>query len=317
MDIRYFDPLGRAYRRMKKALFGPFDISKWFVVGFTAFLAGLMDCHGGGNGGGGGGRHPSAGDWDNIINFPRHAQEWLVDNPLWFTLIVIGLVLIVILVIVLTWLSSRGKFMFLDNVVHDRAQVKKPWYEYRREASSLFIWRFTLGILVLAAIGPYLVHCYYTLVALYEQDWDVSALIFPAVRIAVGLIAMFVLVKFLNLLLMDFVVPIMYRSRLRVLAAWGTFLPLFGRHLLSFIGYGLFIFVLKILIILGVVIIGLLTCCIGFLFMLIPYIGSVVLLPVSYTMRGLSVEFLEQFGPDYRIFPQMEPSGTSAGPMAS
>jgi hypothetical protein len=105
----------------------------------------------------------------------------------------------------------------------------------------------------------------------------------------------------------------MYRSRLKVLAGWGVFLPLFGRHVLTFIGYGLFILMLKILIVLGVIIVGLFTCCIGFIFMLIPYIGSVVLLPISYTMRALSVEFLEQFGATYQLFPKTDQDGVITG----
>jgi hypothetical protein len=38
MTIRFMEPLGRAWQRMKQALFRPFDIHKWFVVGFNAFL---------------------------------------------------------------------------------------------------------------------------------------------------------------------------------------------------------------------------------------------------------------------------------------
>jgi hypothetical protein len=30
------------------------------------------------------------------------------------------------------------------------------------------------------------------------------------------------------------------------------------------------------------------------------------LLPVSYTFRALSIEFLAQFGEDYSVFPKME-----------
>jgi hypothetical protein len=56
-------------------------------------------------------------------------------------------------------------------------------------------------------------------------------------------------------------------------------------------------------IVLGIIVAGFLTCCIGFLILAIPYVGSVVLLPVSYLFRALSVEFLEQFGPEYVLFP--------------
>jgi len=42
------------------------------------------------------------------------------------------------------------------------------------------------------------------------------------------------------------------------------------------------------------------------LLLITPYIGSVVLLPVSYTFRAFSVEFLEQFGDDFTIFPKQK-----------
>ena len=59
---------------------------------------------------------------------------------------------------------------------------------------------------------------------------------------------------------------------------------------------------------------GCMTCCIGFLILMIPYIGTVVLLPMYVTFRGLDLEFLAQFGEEYdlvALFPQDEPQ---AGP---
>jgi hypothetical protein len=96
----------------------------------------------------------------------------------------------------------------------------------------------------------------------------------------------------------------MYRNRITAMRAWSMFWGLFMSNPLQFVGYGLVVFVVKICIITGVVLVGLLTCCVGFLVLLIPYLSSVVLLPVSYAMRGFSVEFLEQFGPDYQIAPK-------------
>ncbi len=314
MEIRYFDPLSRAFGRMKKALFQPFDMRKWFVVGFTAFLAGLTDCHGG-NGGGGGGR--GSVDWDEVIYFPRHAYEWLLDNPQWFMLIVFAIVVIFLLVILFTWLSSRGKFMFLDNVVHDRAQVAKPWYEYSVQGNSLFLWSLTVGLFILAIVITYLVYCYSVIVDVYEYAWDPAMLIVPVILMVLGFIAIILVAGFVDLLLVDFVVPIMYRSRLRVLSAWGTFLPLFGSHVFSFIGYGLFVLVLSILIVVGIILAVLFTCCIGLIFLIIPYINAVVLLPISYTMRAFSVEFLEQFGPEYEVFPRTTEGQNTGGIVVS
>ncbi len=305
MDIRYFDPFSRAFARMKKALFQPFDLKKWFVVGFTAFLAGLTDCHGG-SGGNGGRWQKGHVDWDDVIYFPGHAWQWLLDNPHWFMLIVFGLGVIFVIVVLVTWLSSRGKFMFLDNVVRDGALVSRPWYEYRTQGNSLFLWNFTVGLLFLAIIAAYLVFCYSLIVEMYEHFWHVSELIVPAILMIFGFIVIIIIGAFVDLLLVDFVVPIMYRSGIRVLAGWRAFLSLFAHHVFSFIGYGLFIFVLSIIIAILVFAGVILTCCIGLIFLIIPYISSVILLPISYALRAFSVEFLEQFGPEYHVFPRPE-----------
>ena len=37
-----------------------------------------------------------------------------------------------LLIAILLWISSRGKFIYLDNVVHDRAQIVEPWSRFRR-----------------------------------------------------------------------------------------------------------------------------------------------------------------------------------------
>ncbi len=39
-------PVGQAFDRMKRMLFQPFDIGKWFVIGFCAWLATLGDSGG-------------------------------------------------------------------------------------------------------------------------------------------------------------------------------------------------------------------------------------------------------------------------------
>ena len=48
---------------------------------------------------------------------------------------------------------------------------------------------------------------------------------------------------------------------------------------------------------------GLFTCLLGFVLLVIPYIGTVITLPIWYTFRVFSLEFLAQFGLDYDLFP--------------
>ncbi len=311
MEIRYLDPLSRAWDRMKKALFRPFDLKNWFIVGFTAFLAGLTDCHGGGNGKRGW-EEPS--DIHTLMNFPATAREWLMENPVLAILIAIGIVLVIVLVIVFTWLSSRGKFMFLDNVVHNRALVAQPWREYRTEGNSLFLWRVVFGFAALAFVLVYLAACFFTLYARYERYGDTAELIGPLILMGLGFLVLMIVISGVSLFLSDFVVPVMYRHRISSVRAWGVFIRLFALHPAQFIGYALLILLLVTILVVAIIIGGLITCCIGFLILAIPYINEVLLLPVTYTLRAFSVEFLEQFGPDFQVFPRPEAAPTTGEP---
>lgn len=310
MNIAYIDPLSRAWGRMKKALFKPFDLRKWFVIGFTAFLAGLTEGpHGNGSTGGRGGR---GGDFGDVINFPSTAWEWLMNHPGWFALILFGVLLLTIWIILLTWLSSRGKFMFLDNVVHDRAKVVKPWHEFKAQGNSLFLWRLCFGFICLALFILFVVLCFIVAANIYEGNIPLPAAIMVITGMLFLLLLMILVTGYISLFLTDFVVPIMYKNNIRTNQAWKHFLPLFARHCLYFILYGLFMFVLLILVVICVIIACLFTCCIGFLLLIIPYIGSVVTLPISYTFRAFSLEFLGQFGPEFTLFPQLENSSGSS-----
>jgi hypothetical protein len=118
------------------------------------------------------------------------------------------------------------------------------------------------------------------------------------------LISLFIVFGYLSLFLKDLVVPIMYKNRVGVLKGWSIFLSLWSKNFFTFIIYGLFIFVLGIAVAVSVVFLALLTCCIGLFLIAIPYIGAVILLPVSYTFRAFSIEFLAQFGEEFNVFPK-------------
>lgn len=301
MEIAYIDPLSRAWNRMKQALFKPFDIKKWFVVGFTAFLAGLTEGpHGNGSGNGGRGGHGNA---DDFFSFPRIAWEWLMDHPVWFSLIVFGLFLLIAWIILITWLSSRGKFMFLHNVVHDVAQVAKPWRDLKKQGNSLFLWRLCFGFIIMALVIFFLVVGFLIAANIYYGNYPGPVAFLLILGTASLAFVSIVISAYISLFLNDFVVPIMYKNNIKTNQAWKHFLPLFGKHWIHFILYGLFILGLSIIVFICVLLAILFTCCIALLIIIIPYIGSVALLPISYTFRALSLEFLGQFGPEFTLFP--------------
>ena len=123
---------------MTGALFRPFDIKKWFVLGFSAFLAEL------GSRGGSSGFNSSIGDevnFDNLGEGPAELWETIAAHGLLFALGAFGCAMVLVVVVALLWVSSRGKFMFLDNVVYNRALIVEPWKRFRKQGNSLFLFR--------------------------------------------------------------------------------------------------------------------------------------------------------------------------------
>lgn len=303
MAIQFMEPLGKAWNRMKIALFKPFDIHKWFVVGFNAFLAGLMEASNGGSGARFGRRGE---DFGAVIHFPETAWHWLMDHPLWAAAIGFGVVVAMAVTIVLIWLSARGTFMFIDNVVRDSVEVAKPWREYQKEGNSLFVWRLLLGLGAFVTFGAVIAVFFAQGAALYEAGVRPELPIGFLVGLGLIMFALAIIWGYIHLFLKNFVAAQMYRDRISCGQAWKVFLGVFGKAPFHFIGYGILIFLLIIAFVFAVVVAGLITCCIGWILLAIPYISTVVTLPIWYTYRGFSLEFLAQFGPEYDVFKRQE-----------
>ncbi len=305
MNIEYFEPFSRAWNRMKIALFKPFDLHKWFIMGFSAFLAGLTEWTR--NSGSSGWRENTSSR--EFFDFPNKAWEWLISHPGWFIGIVFIVIFLIILGVILIWLSSRGKFMFLDNVIHDRAEIAKPWKRYRTEGNSLFLWRLCFALICIGLFTSYIIFFFTTASHLYKDSYNEVVPVFLIVVMSFLFILTAIFVGFISMFLNNFVVPIMYKKNIKTTQAWIRFLSLLKRYPFHFILYGLILFLLAILSVIAVAVAGLLTCCVGFLLLIIPYIGTVVTLPIWYTFRAFSLEFLAQFDPEYELFP---PSGESS-----
>ena len=130
MKIEIIKPFNEAIELTKKILFQPFDLRKWCVIGFTAFLANL----GGGFNFNPGGTKTERDDLGNLA-------DQLSEIPPWI-LILGGAVIalsILALIVVLAWLRARGRFMFIDCVVKNRGAIAEPWREFKREANSFFL----------------------------------------------------------------------------------------------------------------------------------------------------------------------------------
>jgi hypothetical protein len=100
----------------------------------------------------------------------------------------------------------------------------------------------------------------------------------------------------------DLVVPIMFLRGGTTREAWSDLLGLFAGSSHLLILYLLFQIVLAFAI--GVLVLGavIATCCIAGCLLILPYLGTVLLLPVLVFQRAYALYYLAQLGPQYDLF---------------
>jgi hypothetical protein len=306
MSLSVTAPISPAIERTRWILFRPFDLGKWLRLGFCSFLMGLASGSSGSRFNFSWGGPVRGEDFD-------HMKDWVLEH---LPMIIVGALAIILLFtligLVMTWLGSRGEFMFLDGVVHNRGAVVAPWREYRREGNSLFLFKVCLGFGMLGVMLAITVAC--ALVALPDiQNREFSG--FSVVAILLGVFSFFaVMLTFaiVSTLLADFVVPIMYLRRLPVITAWRAFhAGLLSGNVPYFVVYLLMKILIGIVVGFCALALFCLTCCIAGL----PYIGSVIMLPLSVFLQSYPLYFIEQFGPEWEIFPRFaEPAEANDAP---
>jgi hypothetical protein len=290
-------PLAEAWQWMVGMLFRPFDLGKWLVIGFAAWLAGLLE---------GGKNFGFNWDSDNgpgqLVHMARGGWDRLMSQEAMAGMIVAGALTLVALLILALWVSSRAKFVFLDNVVRNQAAIVEPWHRFKRAGHSLFLFRLIVGLLCVPLALGVVGLCAW--LAFGPDGWlhlegpaalagIVGSVLLAFVVLVTGLYVVF----FLD----AFVVPLMYRYELGVMDAWRRFGALFRANQGWFLLSGLFVCALFLLLGAAITVLGLMTCCLGFLLLALPYLGTVILLPLVITYRAFTVNFLAQLEPELAL----------------
>jgi hypothetical protein len=241
---------------------------------------------------------------EEALDAASRAWAWLHAHPLFLLLGAVALAVALLVGALLVWLSSRGKLVFLDNVVRGHAAIREPWRRLGWLADSLFLWR--LGFLAAVVVALAAVAVLGLAIA-----GGAGGLGFGTVRGTAGLLVggagLLVVVlaaAFVALLLDGFVVPIMYKANLSASVAWKHFLPWVESYLGSFALYGLFVIALWVGVAVVVVAAGLATCCVGFVLLAIPYVSTAILLPALVTYRAFSLAFIAQMDPAFDLLGQ-------------
>ena len=143
--VSVLDPVEQAISRVRQMLFTPFNMSKWFIIGFCAWLATLGQ-------GGGSGFNFNFNDGHHSFDHggPEFSavKESIISN---LPLILIGAAIVIpiaiIIGLVLCWLRSRGQFMFVHCIAGNVAEVAVPWNKFSHHGNSLFVFKFVVAII--------------------------------------------------------------------------------------------------------------------------------------------------------------------------
>jgi hypothetical protein len=300
MSISVTDPIGRAINRAKYITFQPFDIGKWFVLGFIAWLAALGE---GGGFGGGGGNFPGGGGGTGPgpgTDPFQEAWDW-VSAHLAEVILIGAVILVAILAIwlLLVWVSSRGRFMFLEAIANNTYEVVAPWKRHRFLGNSYMAFRICLALVAVpVTLAILLLGFALALPDIRARSFGGAALAGTLVSAALIVVSSIVF-GIVSWCTRNFVTTIM-----SVLPAWSEFRnQVVPGHLGSLTLFLLMRIVLALAIGILSAIIGCVTCCIGFL----PYLSTVVTLPLHVFNICYAVYFLQQFDPAYVIIREPAP----------
>lgn len=306
MNLEFAQPVEFAVRSMIDRLFKPFEIGLWFRLGFAAFLATIAE------------------SLQQMIQLPlQFAAEigsgLFEDLPGWDQLAASGAsaglfaglaVALIALFILMLYLQSRGRFVFIDSLARGTIQVGESWRSFAAAGASAFrfwlllglVWTLVLAIPLSVGIGA---------MVFSEQGGEIphsAAIAILIVSIVFVLIAA-IAFGFYTSAVTTLLEPIMYVQRISAFAAYRQAHALIRKNIGGFVLLGLVRFGLAIAASTVIYIAMFVTLCTLVCFLIIPYINSVVMLPVTVPLQLFTLKFAAQFGPGLDVFQASAGSG--------
>ncbi|HBG60226.1 MAG: hypothetical protein A2Y03_05555 [Omnitrophica WOR_2 bacterium GWF2_38_59] len=274
--ISISDLITKSIDRTKFILFDPISLKKWLYLLFIAYMAGAIG--GGSGSGGGNNFSPrernseastkqefvvvqnSNVDYSQPItetqqveyldeesgslNMQNRSKNFNFANMfsgmslIGYIFIFIGIIIIIALIVLFTWLSSRFKFIWFNSIHNDVYDIVEPFGRYRVAGNSLF-----KVMLVISVIGllSFAIITFITLFSIhsagaFDKNFDWTFLIGLKIFIAPILILLSVIVFFaiLTVCIDHFVVTIMAMDKCLFGEAWGKFARIYKENTKDF-----------------------------------------------------------------------------------
>ena len=289
-----------AWDMVNRALFRPAQFNTWISFGLIFFLQSCLETEGAnlnlrlpGKGG-----FPSGPPGPGGFHMP-------VIDPSVIALVVVGALVVTIpLVVLALWLGTRGQMMAIRSVASARAEIGAMWAGTRDAGYALF--RFHLVITSISAVLSLPIAAFFviTLLRLARSEATFDDVSPTLAVLGLLLIALWIPTAIVKSLVRNFVAPIMLRDGTGVVEAWRKFWSV-GQHSVGpMIGFMLLRVVVELVAGVVGVMVGYLTCCIGFL----PVVHQTLMSPWYVFERAWSLEVLASMGPGFDLI-QREPVG--------
>jgi hypothetical protein len=310
-------------------LFQPFDVAKWGLIGFNAFLAFLAE----------GGitfnnplarqnRQETYNSLPEVLRVAKQLVTWVTDLPSdpWFKLYVCFAGAYVVVWLVLTWVGCRGEFIFLDNIVRNRAALAAPWHRYAKQGNVWFVFRLGLALLTgSSAIATVAAFVFLNWSWINGERDPAGGEIATVVFTTLAFLALGILIWVVVFLIRSLALPLYFKQTMSLGTALLAVMTLVFTRPVSIFLYMLLNFVIAIvaffIICFATMATICATCCVLLSVSCFPFLGSLmlnmvivqVILPLLVFQRCFQLSCLEQFGPQYNVFSVDLPPAPLAG----
>lgn len=305
-----FAAVRASWNRMISLLFKPFHFKRWISIAFCLWVASL---------GGGVNIDEKMLTQENVKDgfstyFQSKATEiskeldTLLHSSFDQWLLPLGIAaFVLVLVLLFQYVRCCGHFMFLHRWYHPDGTISESWKRARCHAGSFLRWKIFLALLFLISLGGLGYGAWVSFGAKYAAShWTVSPTL-EEMPLLFGYFGGFLLLVLffggLRRLGDEWLAPVMYCQQVSATKGWRSLLSLMGHYPFRVVGYFIvedfvlfWLWVLFLLLVLG-----------SFFLLLIPLFFPVfnmmVLLPILYFQRGVSLSYLSQWRPEL-VFPE-------------
>lgn len=246
MPMNVGEAITPAMTHTSHVLFRPFALRKWLALGFVSMLA---TGGGGSSGGGGGNNWPSDHSGVNAGEIGRNVLNWITGH---IALIALAGILLLALSLVLLWLGSVFKFVYLNQITRNPTAIREPFHQFRGLGTSFFLWELAFS-LVVTLVAVALIGLPLAMAFLTKAD-IATKVIAVAWAVIVGLATM-IFASATHIFARDFVLATMFVRGVKVLEAWSVVMPILRANVGQCVLYLLLLIVISFVTSIGTFII--------------------------------------------------------------